>query len=377
MAVRMKEPGRTYIEREATPGQQIAIITHDGWREIFLTLTPLPSEGFGALLDRMFETLRRYGASVLKQTVFGANAASREGHAEIHKRVATVDWPVTWVDGSDCAGREVAGVHVHAVAGVSVSTITSEGRSVGRWFEDNEARYAILGDLRPGEPFADKPEQAYDVFCQMSNILTQAGLTFGDVVRTWLFVDRILDWYAGLNAARNRFFHELAVYDGLVPASTGIGCGNPYGVAMVAEAFAVRPADGGPGAVSLASPLQCPAPAYGSAFSRAVEVSVGGCRRILVSGTASIEPGGKTVYLGNVPAQARTAMRVVEALLGARNVRMADVTRAVAYFRRAEDAHLFSRLWESAYGSDVPAVVVRADVCRDDLLFEIEVDAIA
>ena len=53
-----------------------------------------------------------------------------------------------------------------------------------------------------------------------------------------------------------------------------------------------------------------------------------------------------------------------------------DVTRGAAYFRHFEDLPVFDRYCEANGLSGLPVAVVDNDVCRDDLLFEIEVDGV-
>ena len=55
----------------------------------------------------------------------------------------------------------------------------------------------------------------------------------------------------------------------------------------------------------------------------------------------------------------------------------ANVTRALAYFRHASDIAAYDR-WQSASGvGPLPLIVGTHTVCRADLLYEIEVDALA
>ena len=124
------------------------------------------------------------------------------------------------------------------------------------------------------------------------------------------------------------------------------------------------------------SPLQCPAHDYGSSFSRAAEVATPDYRMVLVSGTASIAPEGQTVHVGDTDAQVDLTLRVVSEIMKSRGLDFADTTRANAYFKHQGDASSFGRFCDEF---DIPAtrvVVSHDDVCRDDLLFEIELDAI-
>jgi len=196
--------------------------------------------------------------------------------------------------------------------------------------------------------------------------LALAGLNFGHVVRTWFYNDKILDWYPVFNRVRTWFFQRHSIRR--MPASTGIGAPNPAGTALVAKAFAVR---SGSGEIRVCrSPLQCDAFAYGSAFSRAIEVSDSRSRTLYISGTASIEPGGRSVHNGDPSGQIQLTMDVVRAILNEAGMRLEDATRAVAYFR--DPAHI--PLWDQFCPPGLPSVSLGCYVCRDDLLFEIELD---
>ena len=97
---------------------------------------------------------------------------------------------------------------------------------------------------------------------------------------------------------------------------------------------------------------------------------------MLISGTASVAEDGTTAYVGDVTAQVKRTMEVVEALLGARDMEWPHVVRALAYFKRPGDSPALAAYCADHGLTDLPIVVAHNDVCRDDLLFEIEVDAI-
>ena len=344
--------------------------------ETAITVRAQPAESVAHVFGRVGKELDRHGAEVLKMDVFGPCAAWAEGCQAIRQVWDEPAWPVTWVEGGPCNGAALAGVQVHAVAGADVDTVVLDERPVGRVYQDTHARYAYFGDIRPRDASSAKPEQTHQTFENLVSALRSAGMDMSQVVRTWLYNDHILDWYDAFNAVRTRFFAEHSMLDGLVPASTGIGASNPAGQALVAGALAFQPLDDTAVARGVPSPLQCPAPAYGSTFSRAVELATPDHRRLLVSGTAGIEPGGQTAYVGNVAAQVELTMQAVGAILDSCRMSWPDVTRAVAYCKQPEFACAFDA-YESVHSLDLPAVRARADICRDDLLFEIELDAMA
>src|SRR5207248_2848266 len=119
-------------------------------------------------------------------------------------------------------------------------------------------------------------------------------------------------------------------------------------------------------------PLQCPAPAYGSSFSRAMEIESGGLRRLLVSGTASIHPDGRTAWVGDARKQVDLTMEVIAAILESRRMNFRDVTRATAYYRTPELVLHFEDWARERALLEMPVVSTHSVICRDDLLFELE-----
>jgi len=53
-----------------------------------------------------------------------------------------------------------------------------------------------------------------------------------------------------------------------------------------------------------------------------------------------------------------------------------DVSRAIAYFKAGTDVSSFARCCEKRGIAPMPALYANTDICRDDLLFEIELDAV-
>jgi len=272
--------------------------------------------------------------------------------------------------------RPFAGAYLHVIEDVIVRTVEFDGRVVGTCFEDDEAVYCYLSGIRTDDITLSREAQTKRLFEILEESLARASMDFHDVVRTWYFIDDILDWYEEFNATRSAFFTARGVFDRLVPASTGIGGGNPHGAAVVADAFAVKPKTDEVGVRAVPSPLQCPALEYGSSFSRAVELTVSDHRRLLVSGTASISPDGETMHRGDCAAQIDLTMRVVGAILESRGMAWSAVTRSVAYFKERDHMGEFAACCAARGIESLPVISVHNDVCRDDLLFEIEVDAV-
>jgi enamine deaminase RidA (YjgF/YER057c/UK114 family) len=347
---------------------QVRELPREAMREIFVT-----GPGTAAALVPAAEHLGRdLAAVVLSAECFGPRLNGDQSAVET--ALAHV-LPLTWVLGGVTAAG-LGGVHLRAVAGAQVRPLEMDGRLIGTVVAGPYATEVMLGGIYAPDPTAARDRQARLTFESIEQALALAGMDFSHVARTWLFLDDILSWYGDFNRVRTDFFRERGVFDGVVPASTGIGGSNPAGAAMVAGAYAVKPHGPDVTVTALPSPLQCPAPQYGSSFSRAVEVAMPDMRRVLVSGTASIAPGGETQHVGDVQGQTARTCEVVAAILESRGMGWEDVTRATAYVRFPQDAGAFEDYRQSAGLPPLPVVVAHNVICRDDLLFEIEVDAV-
>ncbi len=339
-----------------------------------LTVKPMAGESISGLCSRLARQLHEQASTPLHLLVFGSVRANAAIMDALGKSFGRVDWPVTWVEGDACDGGPLAGIQVHAFTG-NVERLTFDGRVTGSVFTDGGAQQCIVGGLTPADKTLTRAEQTRHTLEALQAILSQAGFDLGDTVRTWFFLENILTWYDEFNHARTKIYSGVKFRTGSMPASTGVGAKNPDGTALALAAWVFRPVAGHSRAEEVASPLQCPAPAYGSSFSRAMEMPSDGGRRLFISGTASIAPGGKTLWVGDMSKQVELTMDVVEAMLRARGFTFADLTRATAYFRHSTDAGIFSEWLAANRLTTMPVVFAQCDVCRDDLLFELEADA--
>ncbi len=344
--------------------------------EYFFTVTPGDTDTPEAMLSRLAAAANDVGAQLVAVDVFGGLGSGADKNKLLGDVFGDVAFPVTWVEEKSGAATHLAGIQAWGVAGAPVQPLFFEGRVSGAFFDTEFFRYCRLGGITPTDTARPVAEQASAVFRHMDAALRLSDMHFNQVVRTWFYNHQLLDWYDVFNTARDVFFREHRVYDNLVPASTGIEGGNPAGAALVAGALAVAPCKADAGMCAVPSPLQCPALEYGSSFSRATEVYAPGSRRLYISGTASISPDGDTQYEGDVAAQIKRTMEVATAILQSREMDLTHTTRATVYFKNAEDFPAFEAWRSAANAPRIPLVFVHNDVCRDDLLFEIELDAV-
>lgn len=367
------------LQRSDSPGLKVITLNRESCQEHYITSVPQRAESLESLLQRASAAAREGNAQVLSQEVFcmsdkdKTNPPPRTNNGP-EPSLGSSHGPVTWLENKHDAN--LCGTHLWAISGTDVKQLEVDGRTVGSVFEDGRAQYCRLGGLLPEDASRSRSEQAAGMFEQMEALLQANGIEFGHVLRTWFYNYNILDWYDDFNEVRNGFFRKKRVFEGLVPASTGVGGHNTAGTALAAGLLAVRAMGKDVRAFAVASPLQFPALEYGSSFSRAVELDLPDHRRLYVSGTASIDSSGKTVHVGDPAGQVKLTMEVVHAILESRGMDWANVVRSLAYFKHAKDAPIFEEYRTVNGVPKFPVVVVENDICRDELLFEIEVDVI-
>jgi enamine deaminase RidA (YjgF/YER057c/UK114 family) len=338
------------------------------------TLQPKVGEALTHLCRRLSSELRVHSATPLHLLIFGKVSAYAEATDTLQMILGRAHWPVTWVEGAACDGNPIAGIQVHAFTG-EVERIEHNGHIVGSVFTEGGARQCFVGGLMPTDQTLSRADQTRQTLGDLQKILIQAGFELADTVRTWFFLENILSWYDDFNQARTKIYSGIKFRTDSLPASTGVSAKNPAGTALTLAALAFRPLEKNARAEEIASPLQCPAPAYGSSFSRAMELPTNTGRRLHISGTASITPDGKTLWAGDVHKQVGLTMDVVGEILRSRGFTFADLTRATAYFRYPTDASVFAQWLTANQLTQMPVVSAQCDVCRDDLLFELEAEA--
>ncbi len=294
--------------------------------------------------------------------------------------------PFTFIQGNPVNGPGLAGIQIRGFRPANpkdIQTILADDIPVGRRWTRNGATFVMLQNIYGRPNSGDRYHQACDMFDRAQEILRRQGLSFKNVLRTWIYLSNILDWYGEFNRARNTRFAEFGLLGAsekenrkaeqiYLPASTGILGDNPSGAIGVMDVLALAPGSANV-SISHTNGVQQKSPyRYGSAFSRAMTLREKDATHIILSGTASIDEHGKTVFRNDAEGQIRKTLNVVQALLSRQGASLRNVTEATIFLKKPGDMALYQKVIDEMGGVDLPAVFIIADVCRDDLLFEID-----
>jgi enamine deaminase RidA (YjgF/YER057c/UK114 family) len=254
----------------------------------------------------------------------------------------------------------------------------------------------------------------------MQDMLEYCNFNPEQIIRTWIYQGQLTELdrepgkeasaepqavpqrYQELNRARTDFFQPMAMLADLLPreapllegrtaypASTGIGSSDDD---IIMGCLAVQKKRPDVFAVPLENPLQTSAFAYSEhysptspKFARALALVDGDLCTVFVSGTASITDS-ETQHSDDPAAQTEQTLDLIGALIARANLTqhgitgqeatLADLVVARVYIKHQADYELVRKICERRC-PNVPTTYVVADVCRDDLLVEIEGIAVA
>ncbi len=228
-------------------------------------------------------------------------------------------------------------------------------------------------------------------FTDLSSLLAQAGMEMKNIIRQWNYLENILGFdgeeqrYQEFNNVRSRFYGDAFLETGY-PAATGIGM-NRGGViiefiAVVSTEMISKPVD---------NPGQISAHKYSEKvligdecvlkttpkFERARYLGIQDKKLILISGTASIV-GEKTMGVDDPAMQTEVTIDNIRRLYSEEVLKtLSDgnleptYDHARVYVKFRKDFPAIKRAFRKNYGN-LPVVYIIADICRTDLLVEIE-----
>ena len=338
------------------------------------------------LRDRKFE--------IVHERIFGSlsvESSVMEARNNALKRYNVLsDNPVTYIQGNPPWGEGLAGTIIHAVLPnrlVDVWTIMNGECPCGRGWRMNNSTYLVLQNISGkhcGSNYnGTRHLQVRHMLNRAEQILRENGASYRDVVRTWFYISDILDWYASFNKVRNEKYGEFGIMPGpgdknlLLPASTAIQGDTPSGAAATMDLIAiVGKTDSRPTVKQLTNTTQLNAFHYGSAFSRGALVQESDVSLIEVSGTAAIDHRGKSQFIDDIRGQINCTFDKIKKLICTQGAELTDIAAATVFVKRPEHATIFWQMASEHGIEEFPAVCVVAEVCRDELLFEIDAEVV-
>ena len=246
--------------------------------------------------------------------------------------------------------------------------------------ENPDGRFLYAGGFHGDVLNFGIKEQSEVAFRQLEAIMRSEGFPINSIIRQWNYIERITamqgadQHYQMFNNARSEFYSRTEWKNGY-PAATGIGA-NLGGVLIDVDAAVFsRPECF---ATPIDNKLQVAAHAYSTdvlvaaqqtkttpKFERAKSMTFDDRILVYISGTAAIR-GEESLFGVGLEKQLRITMENIDQLIGNAELKMLRV-----YLKEKSFYEEAVQLMES-YQLNIPISYMWTDVCRDELLIEIE-----
>jgi len=222
--------------------------------------------------------------------------------------------------------------------------------------------------------------QTHEAFKDLIEVLEKQSANLRDhCVRTWIFMKNVDCFYRGMVNARLEVFAEFGMNEKThTIASTGIegACEHQFDL-MSMDAYSnldlKREQISYLNDYSRLSRTEV----YNVNFERGARVAYADRALHIISGTASIDAAGRTVYYGgDVMRQAERTLENIDALLRAGTATLDDIMHMIVYLRDPAEYERISAYMAERF-PEIPYIIVEGAVCRPDWLIEIEGMAIS
>lgn len=376
---------------------------------------------FRILLPRKDGNFKREWDDCLQQLIlFGKNKDNRilkmnlfirsDNDEDFNRKKQTVTMDLIRIYGEQCPVFGILPNAPEGSLGIAIEVmISSQPDLVIGYNKYQDWRYAVvgrnncktiiangLGETGYGSDTGTSARKAFEL---MYNILLAENMSFDHIVRQWNYIGNILhksssdnklfQRYQAFNEVRYEYYQRYRSVKGF-PAATGIGM-NYDGVLI--DFIAVDDCRDMQ-ILSIFNPHQINPYAYEQKvlvgdlissqekkhppmFDRAKLLIYGGNSLLYVSGTASIV-GQETIGRGDIREQLEVTIENIRALSSTENISRYNgfIDRLKykwirVYIKYPDDFELVKAVCRKSFG-DIPAIYLQADICRDDLLVEIE-----
>lgn len=297
--------------------------------------------------------------------------------------------PTSYVQGLPIDNSPFSGLEIHTVqhkveAGNKLRYIHLNGELCGTEFHLDNVKLLHAVNLAP-EKSRYKNESSHfsseveNCFASVKRCINENHCSYTDIVRTWIYVNEIDKNYSEFNRVRRKFFHEIGIdYTELsndLPASTCIeGISSEKGYCSMAMYCIDKKADVIVERIYNENQNEAEGNSYlyQPTFSRGILLKYSGCLELQISGTASINNEGETVYKDDPYNQIKNTLFNVSALLKQTNMNFGDICYSTCFFKEPQYYEIYKSIIKELNLENMPSAYVIGNVCRKDLLFEFD-----
>lgn len=343
---------------------------------------------------------------IVKQTLFISAKNKSEYYQSKQKLLAFATYylgilPPTSVLAQSPDNESIV-LEVVYLQGAKPNELTRKRNEVASWclFQRGDLKLIFAAGLSLDEESDDILNHSMDSFTKVQNILEEEGMIFSDIIRQWNYIEQITET-VGLNGKKSQHYqifndvrskyYRLADFINGYPAATGIGM--DFG--GISIDFIAAKSENQSSVIGIKSPVQIDAYNYTEAvlkencamnefcrttpkFERAKLFLTPENKWIFISGTAAIL-GQDSADKDSVEYQTEMTIQNIQQLISVRNLHRHGINATdepiISYLRVyvkfKKDMLVVKQICDK-YFADTPIAYIIADICRPELLVEIE-----
>jgi hypothetical protein len=297
-------------------------------------------------------------------------------------------------------------LEIVCLQGAKPNELTRKRNEVASWclFQRRGLKLVFAAGLCLDEESDDVLNYSLDSFTKVQNILAEEGMNFSDIIRQWNYIEQITET-VGLNGKKSQHYqifndvrskyYRLADFINGYPAATGIGM--DFG--GISIDFIAAKSENQSSVIGIKSPVQVDAYHYTEAVLRENCAMTEFCRTtpkferaklfltpenkwIFISGTAAIL-GQDSADKDSVEYQTEMTIQNIQQLISVKNLHRHGINTTdepkISYLRvyvkLKKDMLVVKQICDK-YFANIPIAYIIADICRPELLVEIEGQAI-
>lgn len=298
------------------------------------------------------------------------------------EREKFLQWPLSYIEGNPVLNSCMSSLTVMGIRSlnkeVKIEYIEFEDRVIGTKVIDSNQEYlyimGLASDTRHGT------NEFNVMFEQLKDILSVSHFSVGDIVRTWIYLNDINDNYVDFNEARRVFFEQSNIdyssSSNVLPASTCIHGITNYGATAMIDVMCIKKMSSFAKIDRIYTPLLNEAEGdsylFKPTFSRALSIEADNHIEIQLSGTASVDQNGETVFKDDPYKQIQKTLTNIESMLSVHELTFEDFVQSTCFFKSDEYYTVFKQVMKEMDIPHFSSTFVIGDICRQDLLCEID-----
>ncbi len=353
---------------------------------ISIDLNNADTDLISSLYLKVISEIRVKKLQVVFEKIFGKIEYKRKFYnmrEALLKNEAVQAFPSTFIEGFPVTNSCLSSITFFCVSqNVDIEYITEDNLYVGCVINQPEERALYLNNFSVDEKsLTSINHNVYDtIFSNIKRKILSSNFKPTDLVRNWIYLNHIYSNYVEFNQARNNFFTENNIQytanSNDLPASTCIEGRSSENSIVSIDCLLVDKSLSEPTIQRVYSNLQNEPDGVTyenkPSFARAVALKYQDRIELQISGTASIDNHGITVYENDPKKQIRTTLLSVLHLLEQFGMGFSDFCLSTVFLKSADYYQIYKEVLEELHISEFSVSFVQTNVCRNNLLCEID-----